>query len=399
MRYREKTKKELNTELNELLKAYNELYIKEERYRLLIEHARDVIWTQKIDGSITYLSPAVEKLCGFTVEEAMTQPTEKILTPDSIAITANYFQKLTSAFESGLPLESFRGELNYYRKDGTILNSEVIAYPILGSDLSSITILGTTRDITDRKLFETQLLDQAKRLKELNTTKDKFFSIIAHDLKSPFTGILGLSEVLKNEACDLDIDSIIKYSELIYLSTQQTLSLLDNLQDWAKSQQPGFPFSPKKIFINHLITIEIERLKPNADKKNISLVFSKDEEIIITADEKMISTVIRNLISNAIKFTKHNGSVKVEVSMKIDQLEILVSDSGIGMNKESIEKLFKIENSITNPGTENEKGTGLGLIICMEFVKKHGGKILVESEIGKGSKFCISIPLMNCDAK
>ena len=113
----------------------------------------------------------------------------------------------------------------------------------------------------------------------------------------------------------------------------------------------------------------------------------------------MISTVIRNLISNAIKFTKHNGSVKVEVSMKIDQLEILVSDSGISMNKESIEKLFKIENSITNPGTENEKGTGLGLIICMEFVKKHGGKILVESEIGKGSKFCISIPLMNCDAK
>ncbi len=391
----EKNKEDLYKEFNELQKAYNELIIKEERYRLLTEHARDVIWTQKIDGTITYLSPAVEQLRGLTVEEAMNQSPDKILTPDSLAISARYLQELSSDYKLGLPLKSFRDELEYYRKDGTILSTEVIAYPIVGSDLNSISILGVTRDITERKQFEAQLLEQANKLQELNATKDKFFSIIAHDLKSPFNGILGFSEILKNEAQDLDIDSIIEYSDIVHSSAQQTFSLLENLLDWAKTQSDGFPFLPKKTSINNLVTNEIKQLKHNADQKNISLVNGTNEEIIITADEKMISTVIRNLISNAIKFTPNNGSVQVEAIMKIDRVEVLVSDSGIGMNNKTIEKLFKIENSFTNLGTENEKGSGLGLIICKEFVEKHRGKILAESEIGKGSRFYFSIPSTN----
>lgn len=392
MKYQEKNKEDLYKEFDELQKTYNELLIKEERYRLLTEHARDVIWAQKLDGTITYLSPAVEQLRGLTVEEAMKQSPDKILTPDSLAISARYLQEISSAYESGLPLKSFRDELEYYRKDGTILSTEVIAYPIVGSDLNSISILGVTRDITERKQFEAQLLEQANKLKELNATKDKFFSIIAHDLKSPFNGILGFSEILKNEARDLDIDSIIEYSDIVYSSAQQTFSLLENLLDWARTQSDGFPFSPKKIFINDLIRKEIIHLKPNADQKNISLINNTNDAITITADEKMISVVIRNLISNAIKFTPNKGSVQVEAIMKMDKIEILVSDSGIGMNNKTIEKLFKIENSFTNLGTENEKGSGLGLIICKEFIEKHGGKILAESEIGKGSRFYFSIP-------
>jgi PAS domain S-box-containing protein len=165
----------LQLELDALRKSYHDLQIKEERYRLLTEHARDVIWTQKLDGTITYLSPAVEVLRGLTVEEAMVQPVDKILTPDSLIKVVMYLQEQYSNFTAGLPLKSFRGELDYYRKDGSILSTEVITYPIPGKTLDEVIILGVTREITERKEFEAKLHAQAKELKTLNDTKDKFF--------------------------------------------------------------------------------------------------------------------------------------------------------------------------------------------------------------------------------
>lgn len=386
---------EMQNELFELQKAYNELRIQEERYRLLAENARDVIWTQKLDGTITYISPSVEQMRGLTVKEAMNQPLEKILTPDSQAISINYVMKLYSDIEAGLPLPIFRGELEYYRKDMSIVWTEVFVYPIPGSDCNSLILLGVTRDISERKQFESRLIDQTNKLKELNATKDKFFSIIAHDLISPFTGILGFSEILKSSVRDLDIESIVEYTDIINSSAQQTFTLLKNLLDWAKTQQGGIPFEPKKILINNLIATEIGLLQHRATQKNISLTNITNEDIIFAADEKMLSTIIRNLISNALKFTQRNGFVNVKAEIKSNQVEISVSDSGIGMNKETIEKLFKIETNFTNRGTDNEKGSGLGLLLCKEFVEKHGGVILVESEIGKGSRFQFSIPMKN----
>ncbi len=389
----------LSLDITERKRAEDELRIKEERYRLLTDHARDVVWTQKLDGTITYISPAVEQLRGLTVEEAMHQSPEKILTADSLAISVGYLQKLISAFESGLPLESFRGELEYYRKDGSILYTEVIVYPLSGDDLSSVTVLGVTRDITERKQFEAQLLNQTNNLKELNATKDKFFSIIAHDLKDPFNVILGFSEMLKNEARNLDIDLIVEYSGIINTSARQTFRLLENLLDWAKMQQDHIQFEPTTFLFNTLIKNEIENLKHNADQKDITLVNHTNQDIFITADEKMLSTVLRNLISNAIKFTFKNGEVDIEAKIKNKQVNVSVADTGIGMKKEIIEKLFKIENSFTTRGTENEKGSGLGLLLCKEFVEKNGGIIWVESESGKGSKFQFSIPSKDFDAK
>jgi len=398
MNYPERIGEELQLELDKLQKEYNELLVKEERYRLLAEHARDVIWTMKLDGTITYISPAVTQLRGLTVEEAMNQSTDQILTPDSLVKVVKYIQDQIKLFTEGMPLESFRDEVDYYRKDGTIMPAEVIAYSIPGKDFDSVTILGVTRDITERKKFELKLLEQANQLKELNATKDKFFSIIAHDLRNPFSAILGLSELLRIEANDIENHSMTNFADLIHSTAQQTYALLENLLDWAKSQQNSFPFLPERLSINSLIANEIGRLKANADQKNIALVDSSSEEIFVTADEKMISTVIRNLISNAIKYTPRNGSVTVETIMTKDQVEVSVLDTGVGMNKKTIEQLFKVENSLTNPGTENEKGTGLGLILSKEFVEKHGGKIMVESETGSGSRFCFSIPLICCDA-
>lgn len=261
------------------------------------------------------------------------------------------------------------------------------------ADLANRRILGFFQDITERKQDEAELVLKNEQLKELIATKDKFFSIIAHDLKSPFSGIMGFSEILKEEARDLDIDSIVAYTDIIYSTARQTLKLLENLLDWAGMQRGGFHYVPKKTIINNLIVDEIEGLRYYANQKNISIFFDEGEEIIISADEKMLSTILRNLISNAIKFTPRHGQINIEARMRTENLEVSVKDTGVGIIKENIEKLFKIETSFSSRGTENEKGTGLGLLLCKEFVDQHSGKIWVESEPGKGSNFCFLIPL------
>jgi len=395
MRDSEKTIAVLQEELDELRKAYDELLIKEERYRLLADHTRDVFWTMKIDGTITYLSPAIQEVRGLTVEEAMSQTIDQIHTPESAAKSIGYVQDLYADYVAGLPLKSFRGELDYYRKDGTILHTEVIVYPINGGDLDSLILLGVTRDITERKEFEARLLDQAKQLKELNATKDKFFSIIAHDLRNPFNGILALSDLLAMEVDVLDTESIREYSMLINTSAKQAFGLLEDLLDWANTQQGSFPFYPKQLCINDLIEREIEHIRPVANQKHISFANTTEGNIIIEADENMLETVIRNLLSNATKFTHRFGSVVVKAVETTGKIDIVISDTGVGMNEVTMSNLFKLEKGISNNGTQNEKGSGLGLIISKEFVERHQGTLTVESEIGKGTHFKISLPLNN----
>jgi len=263
------------------------------------------------------------------------------------------------------------------------------------ADLSNRRVFGLFQDITDRKQVEAELKIKNEQLKKLIATKDKFFSIIAHDLKSPFNGILGFSEILKEEAPDLDKNSIVEYARLIHSSTKHTFELLENLLDWARMQQGRIPFEPKKFLLSSMLDSEFKGLKNNANQKNITLIDNIQENIILLADENMIGTVLRNLISNAIKFTPRNGKVQVEAKIQSDQVVISVSDTGQGMAAETIEKLFKLETSFTTRGTEDEKGTGLGLLLCKEFIEKHGGEIGLDSEKGKGSVFYVKIPLTN----
>ena len=231
------------------------------------------------------------------------------------------------------------------------------------------------------------LLEMNNKLYELNASKDKFFSIIAHDLKNPFNTILGLSELLKDEIKSGNLETIDEYSGMIYSSTVQTLRLLENLLEWANSQRGKISFNPIPIKLRELFDEEFSVLNDMARGKNIELKSSFSDNITIIADKNMIKTILRNLISNAIKFTHKNGKVEVKAMIINNQVEISVSDSGIGMTKETMAKLFRIDANLSTRGTENEKGTGLGLFLCKEFVEKHGGKIWVESESGKGSIF------------
>jgi signal transduction histidine kinase/ligand-binding sensor domain-containing protein len=236
------------------------------------------------------------------------------------------------------------------------------------------------------------LLEMNNKLYELNASKDKFFSIIAHDLKNPFNTILGLSELLKDEIKSGNLETIDEYSGMIYSSTVQTLRLLENLLEWANSQRGKISFNPIPIKLRELFNEEFSVLNDMARGKNIEFKSSFSDNLTIIADKNMIRTILRNLISNAIKFTHKNGKVEVKAMIINNQVEISVSDSGIGMTKETMAKLFRIDANLSTRGTEDEKGTGLGLFLCKEFVEKHGGKIWVESESGKGSVFKLVLP-------
>jgi signal transduction histidine kinase len=189
-----------------------------------------------------------------------------------------------------------------------------------------------------------------------------------------------------------DISSINQYAGLINNSAIQTLRLLENLLQWANSQRGKIIFNPVPVSLSELLNEESGMLNDMASRKGIKLKSALSIDLTITADRNMIKTILRNLISNAIKYTHKNGKVEVKAILKDSRAEISVSDNGIGMTKETMSKLFRIDANLFTPGTENEKGTGLGLLLCKEFVEKHGGKIWVESELGKGSVFSFSLP-------
>jgi signal transduction histidine kinase len=230
-------------------------------------------------------------------------------------------------------------------------------------------------------------------LNELNASKDKFFSIIAHDLKNPFNTIIGFSEILSEEIGSGNQVKSIEYANMIKTSAVQTFRLLENLLEWANSQTKKISFKPSDINLRELFTEDFNILNDMAYRKNIELKILIPEKLIIRADRDMIKTVIRNLVSNAIKFTAKGGKVEANAAISGKQVEISVSDTGIGMTKEVMVKLFRIDAKLSTRGTENERGTGLGLFLCKEFVEKHGGRISVESEPGRGSIFRIVLPV------
>ncbi|MBN1187569.1 MAG: GAF domain-containing protein [Bacteroidales bacterium] len=246
-----------------------------------------------------------------------------------------------------------------------------------------------------------KIIKQAKKLEEannnlqeLNSTKDKFFSIIAHDLKNPFQTILGFAELLEKKYNSLTEEKVLKYVQSINLSSKNVYRLLENLLDWARIQTGTIKFNRKAFNLSHMIDETVSLFKDVARTKNISLKLICDEEMKVFADYEMVMTVVRNLISNALKFTKAGGEVLIEVLLKGHLANISVKDNGVGISSDNLEKIFRIDASFSKPGTEGEAGTGLGLMLCKEFVEKNGGKIKVKSEIGKGSDFSFTIPVI-----
>lgn len=255
-------------------------------------------------------------------------------------------------------------------------------------------LLSMGRDIADRKKAEEEINYRNEQLQALNAEKDKFFSIIAHDLRSPFSAFLGFTQLIAEELNTMTLDQIQKIAQSMRKSAINLYNLLDNLLEWSRFQRGVTGFQPTSFTLMPGISESIEPVKESALKKGIGISCDIPAELQIFADVHMIQTVIRNLASNAVKYTTKGGKVQILAKTNHEKsLEITVKDNGIGMSKEMISNLFHLDQNINRPGTEGEPSTGLGLIICKEFVEKHGGKIWVESEEGKGSTFYFTLPM------
>jgi signal transduction histidine kinase len=231
------------------------------------------------------------------------------------------------------------------------------------------------------------------RLNQLNADKDRFISILGHDLKSPFNNLLGLSDILTEDIHQLHIDEIEKLANQIKTTSRSTFNLLEDILMWARTQRGNIPFNPQLINFRDICMNILEPLNPNANAKNLTINYSAPEGTNIFADIDMIKTVLRNLVSNAIKFTNISGEININAEKNSENVIISISDNGVGIAPCDLTKLFNISEVLTTKGTANEKGTGLGLLLCKEFVEKHRGKIWVESEVGKGSVFRFTLPI------
>ena len=247
--------------------------------------------------------------------------------------------------------------------------------------------------VIERKRNSEAIKKFTEELKELNQTKDKFFSIIAHDLRNPFITIMGFSDILLSDYKELNDEERQFYIEEMKKSAELSHDLLQNLLQWSRSQTGRINFNSTSIDLLEIVDENFELLYKAAEKKNLALKKNVSPGLSIFADKAMLNTIFRNLLTNAIKFSNAGGLIELSAIEAGKFVEISVSDSGVGMDKKRMDELFKIENTISTRGTDNEVGTGLGLILCKEFVEKHGGKISVQSQEGKGSKFTFTFPI------
>jgi signal transduction histidine kinase len=256
-----------------------------------------------------------------------------------------------------------------------------------------IGVIGTVYDITERKQTELALKESETKLHQLNLDKDRFISILSHDLRNPFNNLLGLSELLKENIHQYDISESENIVNLINETSQNAYNLLEDILTWARTQQGKIPFNPQILDFKDICLDILKTLNQNANAKNITIDYSVQDGINIFADIDMLKTVLRNLVSNAIKFTNNGGAIKIIAEKNIGNVTISVSDNGIGITPDNLTKLFDISQVLTTKGTAEETGTGLGLLLCKGFVEKHGGKIWAESEVGKGSDFKFTLPI------
>lgn len=352
----------------------------EERYRVFINSTQDMAFVKDENLRYIMVNQSFTRFFERNESEIIGKTDAEIMKPEFARNCELSDQKALTSDNLSLSEETVDNVVFEVHKFKVTLNT------------GKTGVGGYIRNITERKTAEKLVLEQSEKLKELNATKDKFFSIIAHDLRNPFNSIIGFSNILKDEARSLDITEIIHFASVINNAAGNTMILLDNLLDWALMQQNRIDFVPRLLVVSELARETLNSVANNAEQKNIQLMSEIPARLLIPADENMIKTVIRNLVSNAIKFTKPGGKVIISAVELSGEVHISVTDNGVGISPENLSNLFNITSGLSTRGTSNEKGTGIGLILCKEFVEKHGGRIWVNSTMGVGSSFTFSLP-------
>jgi len=375
-------------------KAQTALEESEERYRSITENIDGFMWTSElVDNKLqtVFYTESVKKIIGFKSKEFLNDKKLwlKIIHPND---RKNVISKLKQLYSD--PAEKFE-ELEYrvVNKNGNLLWIRNKINIIRNEKGEIQKVFGLVNDITIEKRAEEGLKKSANELKTLNDTKDRFISIISHDLRTPFSSILGFTDILLNER-NLSEEKRIQFISFIQESSKNMLSLVNSLLDWTRLQTGRMKFEPQRINARFVVTSAIEMLSGTALKKNISLHSKINSNIFVNADENLLLQVFNNLISNAIKFTKSAGSIIIDAVPVLEKRSVRfsVKDTGVGIDTQNINKLFRVDTKFTLEGTLGEKGSGLGLSLCREIIEKHGGTIWVESEIGAGTEFIFTIP-------
>lgn len=358
-------------------------------YRALIENAFDAIYLMK-GRHYVYVNPRFCELTGYTAEELTSEDFDFIvLLPEE---SRKYLEWRYQMRLEGKEIPN-QYELELLHKSGKRVFVEVSTVSV--GKPGEVLVMGIMRDITQRKIYEQQLRESEERLKELNAAKDKFFNIIAHDLRAPISGLISMTKTLIENSDILTPEETKELLTELLDYANQSFNLLENLLQWSRSQTGTIPFKPEDTDLYEIALSSVVINEPNAKQKGISISNLVPEGSISFVDRNMITTVVRNLISNAIKFTNPGGEIQISLKDNPDDYELIVADNGVGMDSEKLSKLFKIGENISTPGTAHEKGSGLGLILVKEFVEKNGGSIRVESEVGKGTRFFIKLPKRN----
>jgi PAS domain S-box-containing protein len=361
----------------------------EKKYRFIAEKASDIIYSISLDSSITFYNRVVEQIFDISVEELQRHKYDHFM---SMA-DRDYANELHQERLKGLKSPIFRHK--FITPSGKTVYLEFSVAPLFDDNNKVIGSLGIARDVTGKVIAEQELKQKNIELENLVKTKDKFLSVIAHDLKSPFNTLIGFSNVLLDNYNLLNDSDKQKYIQIINSSANSGYDLLKNLLDWSRSQSNQIKFMPRRVEIGNLINNSIQSLKHSAAIKDIELVFDETKEFFIETDEMIFNTVIRNLLTNAIKFSNINSQIITSIEEVKKSVIIHVRDFGIGLNENEQLTLFKSASVVSKEGTSHEPGTGLGLLICKEFLTIMGGTINVYSELGKGSTFSFTLPKQN----
>ncbi len=350
-----------------------------------IEQSPIMILITNKEGNIEYTNPAFSKITGYTPEEALNNNPRML---SSGMENIHIYKELWGTILNG---NIWRGELLNKKKNGELYWESLVISPILNERNMITHFVAVMEDISERKSIQEALQQREEALRHANITKDKFFSIIAHDLKNPFNAIIGFTSLLMAEYDNIDDIERRSYIENIHLASNTTYRLLENLLEWSRTQTGKIKFTPSLFDLSAAVNEVTSLQQTQAAKKGLKVISEIPFNTNVFADKNMIKTVLRNLISNAIKFTS-SGEIRITAKKKKEHLEVCVSDTGIGIPESGIDKIFKLDEQYLAEGTEFEKGTGIGLILSKEFINKHEGSIWVKSKKNMGSKFCFTLP-------
>lgn len=374
-------------EENEALKLKQlEINTAKELYLKIFEDFPALIWRSRLDKLCDYFNRTWLEWTGHTMEQEYGNGWTKGIHPDDYEFCLDTYVK---AFEAREP---FYMEYRLVDKHGEYRWIGDHGRPFYDLDSTFLGYIGSCYDITENKINQQKLV-------KLNATKDKFFSIVAHDLRNPISTFVSLSEFLMENGKDFDDKEMDEIAVQMHKDSKNTLLLLENLLEWAKAQSDVISYNPKPIKLAELFEEVLSQVELCAKTKSITIKGIKHQDLTVVGDKNMLNTVLRNLVMNAIKFTPRGGVVELIAEEKDNEQDtsstvvITVSDNGLGIAKENIPDLFSLmKDSRRRLGTDDEKGSGLGLIICREFIEKHQGKIWAESEFGKGTDIKFTIP-------